>query len=205
MAFVKIVRELAFLALLLSGCVWLFSREEAARPGRLRAFHQDSASCESCHTPWRGVEEENCLLCHEFGDVSTLRPELRFHEANERCIACHVEHQGTSGKISRMDHTILHPSLACTQCHLDPHRQLFGDDCRACHGMITWRIDGYRHPKLGDRNCDKCHKPPLSHRDQGFWKQIEARHTERTGQEGGISPSDCWRCHVVHDWRHLLM
>jgi hypothetical protein len=103
-----------------------------------------------------------------------------------------------------MDHTLLHPNLACSRCHLDPHEELFGEHCRDCHAISTWRVAGYRHPSRENGQCAKCHNPPMSHRDDAFWKRIQQRHYKRAG-ENIPEPASCSECHVTHDWRHLMM
>ncbi|MBR9979924.1 MAG: hypothetical protein KFF50_02750 [Desulfatitalea sp.] len=186
--------------------VWLFYQEGAARPGALSIGHADNAYCMDCHTPWRGVGDEACLGCHAFYDTFALRPAIRFHEAEENCLKCHTEHRGSTGPIAIMDHTLLHPELTCVTCHFDPHNQLFGGDCRECHGLSSWKIAGYRHPPAERNNCHLCHRPPLSHQDQAFWRRLEQRHQIKVGDEDAeIRPNDCAQCHVNHSWRHLRM
>ena len=46
-------------------------------------FHQELDQCHYCHEPWRGVWDGMCLQCRGFGDVSGMRPERRFHEAEK--------------------------------------------------------------------------------------------------------------------------
>jgi hypothetical protein len=101
---------------------WLFSQEQAAEPGALTPVHQENAVCGDCHLPWEGVDDSSCLGCHSFTDTDTfsIRPAIRFHEAEKHCLVCHSEHRGRQGNISRMDHTLLNPDLLCSTCHLDP-------------------------------------------------------------------------------------
>jgi len=185
--------------------IWLFSQEQAAEPGALKPVHEENAVCSDCHLPWQRVDDSSCDGCHSFTDTFSLRPEIRFHEAEEHCLDCHSEHRGRTGNISRMDHTLLNPDLLCSTCHLDPHEQLFGEDCRACHGISTWSVAGYRHPPVDRQECNRCHRAPLSHQDLEFWQRIEKRHNIRVGDIGDLTPTECWKCHVIHDWQHLKM
>ncbi|MCF8145923.1 MAG: hypothetical protein K9N21_18605 [Deltaproteobacteria bacterium] len=183
-------------------CVWLFLNERAAEPGSLSIFHQENDRCDFCHLPWRGVSDRVCLECHDFNDVSLLSPEIRFHEAEKHCLKCHVEHQGSSGNISRVDHTLFNGEFQCTRCHTDIHGGLFGSKCRECHGIKTWDVPGFRHPPEDRLNCDLCHKAPYSHQDNAFWQKIEMTHGETLED---ISREDCWRCHTTRNWQHLIM
>jgi len=180
--------------------LWLFLKDDAAQPGPLSVSHEEITGCEECHTPWRGVSDEKCLQCHEFGSRASLIPLIAFHEANEYCLKCHREHGGAAADISRMDHTLLNGELLCTQCHFDKHDGLFGRDCRACHGITTWKVEGYRHPPEGNRECARCHRAPRSHYEPEFWSRIEKGMSETS-----VSQKKCWECHRVHDWRHRKM
>jgi hypothetical protein len=182
--------------------VYLFLNEEAAKPGPISVFHEDFDQCDYCHVPWHGVSDLMCLQCHQFTDQSVLRPEIRFHEAEKHCLKCHVEHRGVAGNISKIDHTLFSGKLPCTRCHTDIHSGLFGNECRECHAIKTWDVPGFRHPSEDKMNCNRCHKPPHSHRDKAFWNKIEMTHGETLED---IPPEDCWRCHTTRYWRHLIM
>ncbi len=183
----------------------LFVYDEAARPGPLSSTHAFIEECESCHIPWKGPAEEMCLQCHDFGDVQGLKPQIRFHEARVHCMKCHTEHKGTRDGISHMDHALLNENLLCTQCHLDPHEGLFGQDCRGCHGISTWRIAGFQHPSEKKRQCSRCHRPPRSHLDEGFWRRIMEEHQGKSKFRMLESRDHCWGCHITHRWSHLRM
>ena len=190
--------------LLIVFSIWLFSNEQAAQPGQLSSMHQENAICNDCHVPWRGVSEDMCLNCHEFYDPSLLRPAIRFHVAERNCLVCHKEHAPMQ-KITWMEHTILNRNLECDVCHLDPHDRLFGKDCRACHAISTWNIDGFRHPPGNRDNCSKCHRAPLTHDYSEFRSIIIATHPSIQSADVEVDLEQCWRCHVTHDWRHLRM
>lgn len=185
---------------------WLFYNEEAANPDPLITSHEESADCQDCHRPWRGVSDDMCLQCHDFSDSSELKPYLRFHEAHKFCTKCHLEHRGVDASISIVDHTLFNPNLHCTQCHFDPHKGSFGLDCRECHRIKTWSVKGFRHPKDEDRECYRCHKPPRSHLDQRFWSKILEAHKLSTGKKlERLDVKECWRCHITHRWEHFRM
>lgn len=197
----KVLYTAAVLCALALG-VWLFLDESAAKPGPLSVSHAEIGECNLCHIPWRGVSEEKCLECHGFSDVTYMRPEMRFHEAEKHCLECHSEHREAQGILSRVDHTLFNVDLRCTQCHTDIHGGLFGIACRECHGIEAWEVPGFRHPSREDGECNRCHKPPFSHQDKNFWRKIEETHGEESKD---IPPDDCQRCHTKDNWRHLIM
>lgn len=177
---------------------WLSQHDKAAQPGPLSHFHNDLEDCDFCHEPWKGVSDLRCLDCHDFDSIETLRKEIHFHEASQRCSSCHKEHGLLEAGISKMDHTLLSGELLCSQCHFDPHKGLFGPNCRDCHGIRNWKITGYRHPEADRTDCNRCHKGPASHYDERFWKII----LKDVGILS-INPEDCWQCHTIFHWPHL--
>ena len=185
--------------------IWLYAYDDASKPGALSSAHEFIGDCEVCHTPWQGAENDACLQCHIFHDPDALKPQIRFHEDGKHCLDCHTEHIGYGADISEVDHTLFHPDLSCTDCHFEVHDGKFGDDCRACHGIDTWEIEGFRHPPFEDRNCHRCHAAPASHHEDGFWDQIIEGHGILLDREDPPDVEECWRCHTTHRWGHLLM
>lgn len=194
-----------FLALIAGFSIWLYTYDEAAKPGPLSSAHEFIADCETCHNPWQGVTDEICLQCHFFPEVAAFKPELRFHEAHENCLGCHTEHLGRAAEISRVDHTLFHPDLSCAGCHFDVHQGRFGEDCRACHNISSWEIKGVSHPPADEGNCNLCHRPPASHREPEFWSRILEGHQMVTDLDDPPSVEECRRCHTTHRWGHLIM
>lgn len=182
--------------LLFSG--WLFQHDKAALPGPLSRSHADLEDCSFCHDPWRGVSAQQCLECHDFVDTSLLRREIRFHEEERKCLSCHKEHRLMEAGVSKMEHTLLNEELPCSQCHFDPHKGLFGQECRECHRIRTWRIAAYRHPDPNRTECYRCHKAPESHYDERFWKIIV---TDRGIESAGLKA--CGACHTIFYWPQL--
>ena len=201
----KMVLNGLMIALIAGFSIWLYANEEAAKPGGLSRAHDFIADCAFCHIPWQGVTDEMCRQCHFFDDVDLLRPWLRFHEAEKHCLECHTEHLGYLGDISEVDHTLFNPELSCTDCHYDPHDGNFGDDCRICHSIRRWEVEGFRHPPADNRNCSRCHNPPASHHAPDFWEQIREGHQEFMDHLDDPSVNDCWQCHTTHRWGHRMM
>jgi hypothetical protein len=192
-------------ALIAGFSMWLYTSDNAAKPGPLSSAHEFIADCETCHIPWQGVTDEMCLQCHYFDNVAVFKPQLRFHEAEKHCLGCHIEHRGYAADIAKVDHTLFHPELSCTQCHFDAHDSKFGDDCRACHGISTWKIEGFRHPPRDRRNCHRCHEAPASHYEPVFWEQILKKHQIVLDRAEDVPVEECWSCHTTYKWGHMMM
>lgn len=194
-----------FLLVLAAFSGWLFFYEAAAEPGELSRVHRESAQCQDCHQPWKGVDDDQCLECHTFDNVNALRPAIRFHEEERYCLRCHREHRNPETPVSAMDHTLLNGNLKCTICHLDPHGGLFGANCRECHGLGNWKVPGFKHPDPEKENCSRCHRPPRSHQGEHYRQIILGFHLRNQPEVKDVPATECWRCHVTHDWRHLKM
>lgn len=202
----KIATRIALIIVIIFFSWRLFFMDQAALPQPLIEDHaRNVTQCNDCHTPWQGVDEKACMQCHEFEDYFSLRPAIRFHQTGKYCLKCHTEHLGSNGEISKMDHTLLNDQLLCADCHLDPHQGLFGRTCRECHGLSAWDVRGYRHPDAERKNCDRCHRPPISHTDESMWQRLQQQHKARSGQTQNAPIRECWQCHVIHSWRHLRM
>ena len=217
-------------ALIVGFSLWLYTYDEAAKPGELHSSHEFISDCETCHVPWRGVTDKMCRKCHHFAEIDpsdntkpsfekvanctqcnelvdpdSLKPQIRFHEAEKNCLQCHTEHNGHAADISDVDHTLFNPDLSCTRCHLDAHDGKLGKTCRSCHGISTWTVEGFVHPASNNRNCHRCHEAPRSHKKKLFWKEIQKEHQLSIDTEDPPSVEDCWRCHTIHRWDHMRM
>ena len=201
----KLIVNCGITALIIGFSIWLYAFDQAAEPGALSSAHQFISDCKTCHVPWQGVTERMCLQCHYFEDVSVLKPQIRFHGARKHCLDCHNEHRGRGADISAVDHTIFNGELSCTQCHFEAHDNKFGDNCRACHGIRTWEIDGFRHPPREKRDCHRCHATPASHIETAFWDKILEGHSQGAYRVEKPMVKECWRCHTTHRWGHMMM
>lgn len=170
-----------------------------AAPGPLVAGHANlSRECSRCHAAFGRPPDTKCLDCHAKDTDLIERLATRFHADARNCVFCHTEHQGRVGRISRMDHTVLATSVACTSCHVDRHREVFGGRCKDCHGTETWSIVDYRHPAPSSQLCAECHRPPKSHLMMHFTMidRVVSRQSDATVEQ-------CWRCHTIEDWNEI--
>ena len=111
---IKVAVVLAFVAV---AVVFVFalrrtSLGEVARrqasPGRLSAAHSFTENnCAACHTPFRGVEAANCVVCHANNEELLARQPTAFHAHISSCSECHLEHQGAERRPVGMDHLAL--------------------------------------------------------------------------------------------------
>lgn len=171
-----------------------------ASPGALSAAHAGlSGDCRACHVAFRPVPDAKCRACHLKNQELLTRRDTAFHAAATRCTTCHVEHEGRTARISRMEHAVLNPDVACAVCHIDRHRTLFGDQCRECHRVDTWTVVGFRHPSSRSRVCAECHRAPPSHTMMHF----EMVDRAVTGQRDAVV-EQCWRCHTTDGWNNIV-
>ena len=111
--------------------------------------HQIEASCEACHEPGRGVQQDLCMGCHEgeLAEADDSHPPIKFMDPRNaaltriidarRCVTCHVEHR--PGITLAMG--LSQPVDFCRACHEDvgeerpTHRGLPFTSCQdaGCH------------------------------------------------------------------------
>ena len=157
-------------------------------PGRLSAAHVFlENNCGMCHTPVKGVEPESCIVCHANNAALLQLQPTAFHAEIGTCSICHVEHQGTNRRPTKMNH------LALARFGL---RELNEDtqdsERRRLRGQILGWLMRYRAgevPEAGQRrvapeemmlDCARCH----SNQD---------KHMKLFGQ-------DCAECHTTAQW-----
>ncbi len=82
--------------------------ERAVSPGELSIPHAFlERNCAACHTPLKGVEAKNCIVCHADNQAILQRQPSAFHADVAQCAACHLEHQGRIPRTTVMDHVAL--------------------------------------------------------------------------------------------------
>lgn len=178
---------------------WVHRVAWLGSPGALSAAHANlSSQCQACHVPFRRVPDAQCLSCHAKNRELLSRQDTRFHAEATRCIACHTEHLGRAARISRMEHELLRPDVACTACHVDRHQAAFGERCAECHEVLSWKVAGYRHPSPRSQVCAECHVEPPSHRMMHFQMVDRAVTGERDA-----TVEQCWRCHTTDHWNNI--
>ena len=86
------------------GAAW----QRQVSPGLLSAAHASLENdCAACHTAVEGVERSKCVACHASNVEVLGRQPSAFHASIRSCRGCHVEHQGTDTRPTRMNHAAL--------------------------------------------------------------------------------------------------
>src|SRR5579871_1972718 len=136
-----------------------------------------SPTCTTCHEDkHQGRFGQNCLQCHnttswkgakieqQSFDHSKTRFPLTGKHTTTACEKCHKP--GADGMPVYSGFKFEH----CIDCHLDPHKGAFKQDCDSCHTTSTWvkssfttRFDHSKteYPLVGKHaevNCVDCHK-----------------------------------------------
>lgn len=165
---------------ILSAPVW----QRMVTPGELSGSHAFlENNCAACHTPVKGVEAQNCVVCHVDNETLLQRQPTAFHASITECASCHLEHQGRVPTTTRMDHVAL-AHIASKQVQGKP--ALTSVDLVQIMRRIAENngappaIPAHLQPGEEQLNCAACH-------------QTKDRHN---GQFG----NDCAACHATSQW-----
>lgn len=187
--------------------------QRMASPGALSRSHAFlEHNCAACHTPVRGVEALNCIVCHANERSLLQRQPTAFHADINQCAACHLEHQGTDPPPARMDHDLfarLGAREADRAATTQPVKEgaavrladfVKGDsnhslhpaitsreaalDCRACHSSQD------RHQGFFGTDCTQCHGTTA-------WTIPQFRHPRP-------SSTDCAQCHQAPPSHYMM-
>lgn len=143
-------------------------------------------NCLSCHEDYhQGKLSSNCSSCHNFDsfknatgfDHSKTKFPLLGQHKNVDCIECHKTEILNGKKFQNFSGLKFGN---CTDCHIDVHKNKFGQNCKQCHteesfhfnvGMKAFDHDKTNFKLIGKHklvDCKQCHKTsmtaPLKHR-----------------------------------------
>ena len=148
--------------------------------GGVQSHQQIGGNCAACHSsPWSAQSmTDRCLECHsatraELQDPSTLHGSLVKNPDSVDCRACHSEHQGSQGNLTRVgsdhfDHQITGFALQahalgadglafpCGDCHAQGLTRMDQKVCLACHGKLDVAFMT-PHLQTFGANCVACH------------------------------------------------
>lgn len=157
-------------------------------PGALSASHAFlENNCAACHTPVKGVEAANCVVCHANNEALLGLQPTAFHASIRSCRECHLEHQGAERRPTSMDHAAL-ARIGLSQLGKE---SADGQGRQARDRLVTWvrsheaaETAGAAHPQVTPvemiLDCAGCH----SNKDPHF---------KLFGQ-------DCAQCHATTAW-----
>lgn len=187
--------------------IWLIVQYPHAmiNPGELSANHQDlNEKCNSCHKPFWGISNDNCISCHKLSEIgkdslnlndpNSGSKKILFHDklSDQKCASCHSEHNGLKPEspLSNFNHALLSGQLIsnCNSCHDRPadnlHKQL-SSTCSNCHNTEGWKSSvKFDHNMLqgaDKNNCASCHQKPNDLYHQTF-------------------NDNCNKCHTTNKW-----
>ena len=174
-----------------------------------------STECLSCHEDYHQKTLSNeCTQCH---GMDFFKPAVNFShektdyplEGKHKSVECEKCHKVEIISGSRFQYFAGIPFGNCTDCHRDVHQGKFGQDCRQCHSVESFRapasLPGFDHDRTNyplegkhrQVNCRNCHKTsltdPLQH---DRCTQCHADyHKGQLVREGSVQ--DCASCHSV--------
>lgn len=202
--------------------------QRMANPGKLSEAHAFlEHDCKACHTPVKGVEALNCIVCHANDDSILQRQPTAFHADVGSCKECHGEHRGRHAKITAMDHNAL---AKIGRDQLEEATMASDDESAALLRWLKQTGAGTRlgkeatkaipsvfvHPALSNAerslDCASCHSNDDQHFDlfgndcascheSMTWNLPEFRHPSAASQ-------DCAQCHQAppsHYMGHFKM
>ena len=156
-------------------------------PGKLSQRHAFlENNCAACHTPAKGVEAKNCIVCHADNERLLQRQPTAFHASIQNCAACHLEHQGAVARLTKMDHVAL-GRIGLKEFEKEPRQnpdeavrvqQLKNALAESGDTKLSASPQLLREETL--LNCATCH-------------QTKDRHM-------GLFGNDCAQCHGTTKW-----
>tara|TARA_Y100000590_G_scaffold281237_1_gene315971 strand:- start:11192 stop:12001 length:810 start_codon:yes stop_codon:yes gene_type:complete len=187
----------------LGGVIW----KQAVNPGKLSQAHSFlDNDCMACHSPMKGVERQNCVVCHA-NDIDILeRQPTSFHADISTCLGCHKEHIGRSGHISNMDHSFLSETgmlMLSKSTKADDEKNIMHSYIMELSGRDINQDSIFVHPSTSKKetllNCASCHSNDDKHFElfgnncvqchrTDMWNIAEFRHPSPKSR-------DCIQCH----------
>lgn len=195
--------------------------QRMAMPGKLSSAHAFlEHNCTACHTPVKGVEAANCIVCHANNESLLQRQPTAFHANIGNCQECHREHLGEDQPLTQMDHSMLSRiGLRKLQLSESGSAAIATDDESAQIGreLSAW-IDyardhsmvGNPHLRPGEAvlNCWNCHANDDKH-FQFFGRDCSQCHaTDRWTiaeyRHPSVTSVDCAQCHQAPPSHYMM-
>ncbi len=149
--------------------------------------------CSACHTPTKGVEASNCIVCHANDEALLQRAPTAFHGDIGSCKECHTEHVGRTQRPIAMNHAALSRI---------GFRQLAGSGDEVFNqseGLARYLNASRASSSQSRLNCAACHSMEDPHSGQFGLSCAACHDTERWSIASFRHPSprsrDCAQCH----------
>jgi len=174
------------------------SWQHMVAPGELSKGHAFlESNCAACHTPVKGVEAKNCIVCHADNLAVLQRQPSAFHADIGQCSSCHLEHQGPVARTTKMDHVAL-ARIGIKQLEREP--QQGGADVAQ---IKRWLEEAASSPQLDKSQPGEigvAAQFALSHlQPEEALLNCAACHSTKD-RHLGLFGNDCAQCHVTAKW-----
>ena len=193
-----------------------FISDQKIKSKKYDTFLGLKTTCLSCHSDYhRNTLSQNCTDCHGFEafkpanafDHNRTKFSLTGKHQQVDCIKCHKIETADGQKFQQFQGILF---SNCTSCHIDVHKNKFGQDCRQCHNEESFHqiigLQNFDHNKtnfkLKNKHtavfCKLCHKTaltdPVKHER---CVDCHADYHQNQFARQGISP-DCSSCHSTY-------
>jgi hypothetical protein len=194
--------------------------QQLVTPGKLNKAHAFlDNDCMSCHNPIKGVQRENCVVCHANVNEILERQPTSFHADIGTCMGCHNEHLGRSSSITKMDHSLLADigmTMLSKSTSVDDEKTIAHSYLQDFIGRKKAKGALFVHSKVSNKeallNCASCHTNDDKHfqlfgndcvqcHRTDMWNISEFRHPKENSR-------DCIQCHQAppsHYVKHFEM
>ena len=174
---------------------------DMVNPGLLSQPHAFlKQRCNACHTPVKGVEAANCIVCHANDEALLQRQPTAFHGSITSCKECHVEHLGSVKRPITMDHYALY------QIGERHEASVTTDKAQRNTAFTHYFKASPSSAWQSELNCLACHEKEDPHRGNFGPNCIDCHTTERWSIANYSHPSprshDCAQCHQAPPCHH---
>tara|TARA_R110002096_G_scaffold385536_1_gene579370 strand:- start:6381 stop:7172 length:792 start_codon:yes stop_codon:yes gene_type:complete len=185
-------------------------------PGPLSQAHAFLGdNCAACHTPMRGVEDANCVVCHANATSILKRQPTAFHADIGNCAECHQEHRHPPARLSEMDHKLVAEIGLGQLKKADPESEAAATAQLVRHwimsgqaGAVVPPTEPDMHPMERMLNCAACHSRDDRHfqlfgNDCAFCHGVK-KWTISEFQHPSPSSRDCAQCHMAPPSHYMM-
>ncbi len=178
-------------------CITCHATAAADLAKQSTAFHANVQDCRGCH-----VEHEGAARPTRMDHAALLRigSHLAVGASGHPSLSRQIVDDLAGFLEIPVSLSAEKDALNCASCHSnqDPHQQLFGSECAACHDTTSWRIAEFLHPSPTSRDCAQCHQAPPSHYMMHF------RMVSMTvARQHHAEVNQCYLCHKTNSFNDI--